>query len=164
MSAVDAQQRLVRHRLDAILDRKEAMALQSLKIVEQGGIDTVGSCADDQAHHAILRESLLVATAQHVKWGVGVGECLKVGQILHVGIFMCEKLLALANLLCNGLLWLTVGRVERAVIAESASPVRHLAVAVGTGEARVDRNLLHAERKLASEPRTVIVIERFVHC
>ena len=71
---------------------------------------------------------------------------------------MREKGDTLIHLLCYGTIAVTIGRVERLVIAECATTPSHLAIAVGTGKTRIDGNLLHLAAKDATQITAEIVI------
>ena len=56
---------------------------------------------------------------------------MEIGEVFHFGIFAAEKFLAFGYLLGYGFRGLAVGRIKRAVVAEGASTMRDVAVAVG---------------------------------
>ena len=155
---VDVAQRVVIHRLYAVLHDEERAAIQLLQIVEQLRAYAVGTGANHQSNHILNCQCLLVATLQHIERCVGVAVRLKIGKVFHVGILATEERLPLLHLLRNRLRRLTVRRIERAVVAENATAVRYRAVSVRAGEAGVHRDLLHTERKTLTYPLSVVVV------
>ena len=131
MPAVDALQSGVVHRLDAVFHNDDSPSAQLLQIVECLLRHAVWACADDDAHHAVLRQRLLIAAAQRVEWGIGVAVCLEVGEVTHGRIFPCEEVLARLYLLPDALRRIAVRGIKRTVVAERASSCRHRSVAVG---------------------------------
>ena len=71
---------------------------------------------------------------------------------------MREKRDTLTHLLRDRTVAVTIGRVERLVIAERTTAPPHLAVAVGTGKTRIDGNLLHLAAKDATQITAEFVI------
>ena len=61
------------------------------------------------------------------------------------------------------ILSLAIGGVEGTVVAVDAATRRESAVAIGTGETRINGNLLHTERETVPNPRSVIIIIRCIH-
>ena len=75
-------------------------------------------------------------------------------------IFACKERYALAHLLCNGLVAVAIGGVERAVVAICATAPPLCAVAVGAGETTVKGYLLHLKGELLLQVvAKVIVVE-----
>ena len=64
----------------------------------------------------------------------------------------------LAHLLRYRTVTMTIGRVERLVIAERATTPPHLAVAIGTGETGINGNLLHLATKNTTQIGAEFVI------
>ena len=60
---------------------------------------------------------------------------------------MREEAFARFKLFAYGRVLVAVRRVERVVVAKGASSAAYATVAVGAGEACVDRNLLHLVRE-----------------
>ena len=64
----------------------------------------------------------------------------------------------LAHLLRYRTVTMTIGRVERLVIAERATTPPHLSVAVGTGETGINGYLLHLAAKNGTQIGAELVI------
>ena len=163
MTPVDAPKRLIIDGLDAILHQQERAATELLQIVKQIGGHAVGTRANDQPHHAGHTERLLVLGPERIERIVSIRVGLKIGQILHLRILSSEELLALLQLLSDGLLCLAIVRIERLIVAVSASARADPPVAIGTGEAGIERNLLGLETELSRQPGAVVVVEGFLH-
>ena len=142
MSPVDLSQGLVVGRFDAVFNQNEGRFRERGQVVEQLLGHTVGACADDNPLYAGDGEGLFVFLNQPGRLSVGVCVRLEIGQVLHLRVFAAEKPDTLGNLLGDALVALAVVGAERLVVAVGASAVPFAAVAVGTGEAGVDRDFL----------------------
>lgn len=163
MSAVDASEGIVVGTLHTIFHNEEGATVQVFQIVEEFIGYAVRSCADDDAHDIFDAEGLFVELAEMRDGGIGVGIGLEIGEILHLRIFPRKELLACFQLLGDAVLSLTIGGVESTVVAVDAAPRRESSVAIGTGETRIDGNLLHTEGETVAYPRPVIIIIRCIH-
>ena len=161
--AVDASQRVVVSTLHTVFHDEEATLVQVFEIVEERVGHAVRARADDDTHNIFHLQGLFIELAETVDGGIGVGISLEVGQILHLGVFPRKELLASLQLTGDAVLALTVGRIEGAVVAVDAATCGETAIAVGTGEARIDGNLLYTEGETAAYPRAVIIIIRCIH-
>ena len=160
MSPVDPPQGLIADALDAILHQQERLPVQPLQIAQQAVGHAVRPGSDDQPHHAVHVQRLLILSPQHVESGIRVCISLKVGQILHGRIFMGEEPLAFLQLHGYGLVGVAIGGIERLVVAIRASAEAHRPVTVGAGEARMERYLLHLEREHPFQVGGKLVVER----
>ena len=135
------------------------MAVKEGEIVEKCWRHTVGACADDQPYHIGDGEGFFVFGFEVLERVVGIGVGLKVGEVLHVGIFLGEEAFAFFQLLGDGLGRSTIVGVEGLVVAIGASACAHPTVAVGTGKACVDGYFLGLGAELGGEPGAVVVVE-----
>ena len=78
--------------------RKESAMIEVGKIIEEVVGHTVGTSAYDEAYHIGDGEGFFVFGFEILEGIVGVGVCLEVCEILHVGVFAREKMLALLQL------------------------------------------------------------------
>ena len=102
VSAVDALQGAVIHRLYAIFYDEKCAAVQFCQIVEQVGRHAVGACAYDYAYDIGRAEGFFVFGLQVGERCVSVCIGLEISQILHVGIFPGEELFAFFQLQSDG--------------------------------------------------------------
>ena len=159
---IDAQKRGIIDGFNAVFDNEEGATIQLLQIVEQGIRHTVGTGADDDADDIRNGKRLLVFGFKTIESVVGVGVGLKVSQILHVGVFAGKELLAFLELLGDGLFRDAIVRIERLVVAIGATACAHPTVAIGAGEASVERDFLGLHTQLLLQPKTIFVV--YSHC
>ena len=95
VSTIDAAQSLIIGTLDTILYKYEGMLVQLRQIVEQLVAHAVRSGADNDAHDIFHLQCLLIHLPQVFHLVVGIGVCLEVSKILHVGVFLRKESLAL---------------------------------------------------------------------
>ena len=162
MTTIDTQQRRIIHGLDTIFNNKEGAAVQLFQIVEQRIGHAVGTGANDETHDIGDRERFLIFGLEMIERIVGVCIGLEVGKILHLRIFSGKETLALLELLGDGFLRNTIVGIEGLVVAISAAAYTHPTVAIRTGEARVERDLLSLHTQLLFEPKTVFIVS--FHC
>ena len=98
VTTVDTRQRRVIDGLDAVFDEEESAMIEVGKIIEEVVGHTVGTSAYDEAYHIGDGEGFFVFGFEILEGIVGVGVCLEVCEILHVGVFAREKMLALLQL------------------------------------------------------------------
>ena len=158
VSSIDALEGGVTDGFDAVFDKEEGAAVEFRKVIQQGIGHAVGTGTDDQPHHIRNGECLLVLGLQVVERIVGVGVCLEVSQILHVGIFARKELLALLQLLGDGFGGDAIVGIEGLVVAIGATACAHPSVAIGTGETCVEGDFLHLHSQLIFEPNSVFVV------
>lgn len=163
VATIDAQKGIVVGTLDAILYQYKSALVEFGQIIEQLITDAIGAGAYDDAHDIRNLQRLLVERLELGEWGIGVGEGLEIGQVLHIRIFVGEETLTLFELLGYRVATLTVRGVERAVVAIDATTCGNAAIAIGTGEACINRNLLHTIGKLTANPGAVVVIIGRIH-
>ena len=89
---------------------------------------------------------------------IRVGECLEISQVFHVGIFVRKESLALLQLLTDGVVAVTIRRIESLVVAKGASASADAAVTVRAGEPCVYGDLLYPKGELSAYPRAEIVV------
>lgn len=162
VTTIDTQQRRIIHGLDTIFNNKEGAAVQLFQIVEQRIGHAVGTGANDETHDIGDRERFLIFGLEMIERIVGVCIGLEVGKILHLRIFSGKETLALLELLGDGFLRNTIVGIEGLVVAISAAAYTHPTVAIRTGEARVERDLLSLHTQLLFEPKTVFIVS--FHC
>ena len=158
VTAIDALESGIIDGFDAIFDKEEGAVVEFRKVIQRGIGHAVGTGSDDQPHHIGNGERLLVLGFQVVECIVGVGVCLKVCQILHVGIFARKELLALLQLLGDGFGGDAIVGVEGLIVAIGATACAHPSVAIGTGETCVEGDFLHLHSQLIFEPNSVFVV------
>lgn len=163
VAAIDAQKGFVVGALYAVFNQHEGALVEFDQIIEQLIGHAIGTCADDDTYDIGYAECLFVERLELSEWGIGIGECLEVGQVFHIGIFVGEESLALFELLGHRVSALAVRRVKGAIVAIDATTCRNPAVAIGTGKACIDRNLLHTIGELTANPRAVVVIIGRIH-
>ena len=145
VAAIDMAECRIVARLNAILYGHIFLPSQAGKVVEFLLIYAVGSCANHDACHFGVRQSLIIALLEPLQRCIGVGVGLEVGQILlRSAITPTVELDALVNLLCDALRGRTVGGCEGRIVAKCATPVRDCAITIRATESRIHRHLLHA--------------------
>ena len=163
MAAIDAQKGVVVGAFDAVFYQYEGALVELCQIIEQLIRHAIRACAYDDAHNIVYLQRLVVKRLELVEWGIGVGEGLEIGQILHIRILVGEELLALFELLGYRVATLAIRGVERAVVAIDATTSGNASIAIRTGKTCIDRNLLHTIGKLTANPRAVVVIIGRIH-
>lgn len=163
VAPVDEFERVVVGTLDAIFDDEEGPLIEAAQVIEQFVGYAVGARPNHDADDIIHTKRLFIERLEMGEGSVGVGVCLKVGEILHVGVFAGKELLALLQLLADAMAMVAVGGIEGAVVAEDAPASGNTAVAVRTCESRIHGNLLYAEGESAANPGAIIVIIGRIH-
>ena len=145
VAAIDMAEGRIVARLNAILYGHIFLPSEAGKVVELLLIYAVGSCANHDACHFGVRQSLIIALLEPLQRCIGVGVGLEVGQILlRSAITPTVELDTLVNLLCDALRGRTVGGCEGRIVAKCATPVRDCAITIRATESRIHRHLLHA--------------------
>lgn len=101
VATVDTRQCRVIDGFDAVFDNEESAMIEVGKIVEEVVGHTVWASAYDEAYDIGDGEGFFVFGLEILKGIVGVGVCLEVCEVLHVGVFAKEKMLALLQLSGN---------------------------------------------------------------
>lgn len=145
MAAVDARQGVVKGRLQAEFQPDfQPFVAQAVEQVEHGWRNAVRPGADRDAHHIRFGQRPTVEGFQFGDIGVGVGVGLEVRDEASGARASGDGTAGLDNLRRNiepG----TSYRTEGHIIAEGAAATAFGAVPVGTGEAGIERDLVHAE-------------------
>ena len=171
VATVDGLEGAVVATLDAVFYGHETALGEVVEIVEEGLADAVGAGADDDALDQGMRQGLGVALAQHVEGRIGVAVGLEIGKIAAgVAIAPLVEGYALVNLLGDGLdgtkgrlaVGVAIGGIEGHIVAEGAARRGERPVAVGAGEAGIDREFLDATAKDASHIGSIRIISRLV--
>ena len=142
VTTIDAHQSCVTHRFDAVFYEKEGAMVEVGEIVEKSRRHAVGTSTYDETDNIGNGEGFFVFGFQMVNGIVGVGICLKIGEVLHVGVFSGKEAFAFFQLLRDGLGGGTIVGVEGLVVAIGATTRAHPTVAVGAGKASIDGNFL----------------------
>lgn len=129
-----------------------------LQVVKQGIGHTIWACADNEADDIGDGKCLVVFLKKIGNGVVSVGVSLKVGEIFHGGVLAGEKMFTFFQLLGNGLSSGTVGGVKGLVVAVGTTAHAYRSVAVGTGEAGIDRYFLGFAAVESCEPGAVFVV------
>ena len=160
VTAIDSLQGLIVGAFYTILHKNEGAPVQLLQIIQQFIAHAVRAGSYHDSHHILHLQCLLVHLPEEFHLSIGIGVSLEVSQILHIRIFSAEEGLSLLQLLRYRLLPVAIARVERPVVAISATTARYSPIPIRTGEPSVYRNLLNAEiRKLLPDPCSKIVVQ-----
>lgn len=158
VTTVDTRQRRVIDGLDAVFDDEESAMIEVGKIIEEVVGHTVGTSAYDEAYHIGDGEGFFVFGFEILERIIGVGVCLKVSEVLHVGVFAREELLALFQLSGDGLGGDAIVRVEGLVVAIGAASRAHPSITIGAGETSIEGDFLHLHTQLLFQPNSIFIV------
>ena len=121
-------------------------------------VDKVGPRADDDANDFGHFQGLFVDVLQFLNRLVCVRKRLEISEILvRPAITPLVEFNAFLNLLTDGLLRPTIGRIESLVAAKSATASADSPIAIRAAEARIDADFLHTPAELLLEVVAVAV-------
>ena len=98
MSAIDMLQRCGVAAFQSVLHQHKRTLVQLGQVIQQFVRYAIRACANHNAHDILNRQRLFVQRFQLLDRSVCIRKCLEVSQVLHVGILMRKKLLALGQL------------------------------------------------------------------
>ena len=158
VTTVDTQQCRIIDGLDAVFDEEEGAAVEFFEIIQERIRHTVGTSAYDKPYDIGNGEGFFVFGFEILEGIVGVGVCLKVSEVLHVGVFAREELLALLQLSGDGLGGDAVVRVEGLVVAIGAASRAHPSITIGAGETSIKGDFLHLHTQLLFQPNSIFIV------
>ena len=160
MPAVDAAQGFIASALYAVLHQEKGLFVYRFQITQQFIGHAVGAGTDDKTYDSIYRQGFFVLPFQSFQFAIGIGVCLEIGKILHLGIFVGKEVLSFFQLPGDGFLSTAIVGVESLVIAIGATAVSFHSVAIGTGEAGIQRYLLYLVREVALQEERKFIVKR----
>jgi len=158
VTSVDALEGGVIDRFDTVFDHQEGALVELFEVIQQGIRHAVRTSADDKTNHVRNRKCLLVFGFQMGEGIVGVGICLEVSEILHVGVFAGKELFSLLQLLSDGLGGDAIVGIEGLVVAIGATACAHPTIAIGTSKTCIEGNFLRLHSQLLSQPNSVLIV------
>lgn len=162
MATIETQQSCIIHRLDAIFDEEEGVAIQFGKVAEKIGRHAVGTRTNDKPYHVRHRKGFFVLRFQMRERIIGIRVGLKVGEVFHVGVLASEETLAFFQLLSDGLGGGAIIGIEGLIVAIGTATCTNLAIAVRTCKTSMKGNLLCFHAELGSEPCAVVIVKSHV--
>lgn len=156
--SVDALERGVIDRFDAVFDDKESALIEFFEIIQQGIRHTVRASANDQTDDTRNGKGFLIFGDKVGEGIVSVGVCLEVSEVLHVGVFASKELLTLLELLSDGLGGDAIVGIEGLVVAIGATTSAHPTVSIGTSETCIEGDFLRLHPQLVFQPNSVFIV------
>ena len=129
------------------------MSVHLFQIVQQAVRHTVRTGADNQPHHSICRQGLLVFPLQVFQLTIRIGISLEISEILHTRIFVRKELLALFQLTGNGFLRTAIIGVEGLVVTIGATADSFVSIPVGARKTGIQRYFLYLIGKISLQKR-----------
>ena len=155
MAAIHAPQRVVIDRFDAKLQRDECPLGDLVDHRDLLFVDAIRPRADREADDFRMIDRIRVQLAQVFGIGVGIREGLKVDdEFVRIETFT-DVFDAFADLIADRIGLDRRGRPERVVVAVGAAADGDRAVAIRTGEARIDDDFVNAFAEFFLEPAIV---------
>lgn len=156
--SVDALERGVIDRFDAVFDDKESALVELFEVIQQSIRHTVRASANDQTDDIKNGKGFLIFGDEVGEGVVSVGVCLEVSEVLHVGVFASKELLALLELLSDGLGGDAIVGIEGLVVAIGATTCAHPTVSIGTSETCIEGDFLRLHPQLVFQPNSVFIV------
>ena len=158
VSSVDALERGVIDRFDAVFDDEESALVELFEIIQQGIRHTVRASANDKTDDIRNGKGFLIFGDEVGESIISVGVCLEVSEVLHVGVFASKELLALLELLSDGFGGDAIVRIEGLVVAIGATTCAHPTVSIGTSETCIEGDFLRLHPQLVFQPNSVFIV------
>lgn len=157
--SVDALECGIIDRFDAVFDDEESALVELFEVIQQGIRHTIRASANNQTNDIRNGKGFLIFGDEVGEGVVSVGVCLEVSEVLHVGVFASKKLLALLELLSDGLGGDAIVRIEGLVVAIGATTCAHPTVSIGTSETSIEGDFLRLHPQLVFQPNSVFIVQ-----
>ena len=158
VTSVDALERGVIDRFDAVFDEEESALVELFELIQQGIRHTVRASANDQTDDIRNGKGFLIFGDEIGESIISVGVCLEVCEVLHVGVFASKELLALLELLSDGFGGDAIVGIEGLVVAIGATTCAHPTVSIGTSETCIEGDFLRLHPQLVFQPNSVFIV------